>query len=69
MNGLRAPRTEFSTVMHSRGPCVSPLSVQPEMWCLPRINLLTLTGIRHSVLCPLRGNHFSQLVPTGRPAP
>lgn len=50
MTGPRVPRTDFSTVMHSREPCVSPLLVQPEMGCPPRINLITLTGIRHSVL-------------------
>lgn len=45
-----APRTDFSTLMHSRGPCVSLLSIQPEMGCPLKINLLTLTGIRPSVL-------------------
>lgn len=50
MTGPRVPRTDFSTVMHSREPCVSPLLVQTEMGCPPRINLITLTGVRHSVL-------------------
>jgi hypothetical protein len=31
-----APRTGFSTVMHSRGPSASPLLVQPEMGCYPQ---------------------------------
>lgn len=35
------PRTAFSTVMHSRGPRVSPSLVWPELGCSPTINLLT----------------------------
>ena len=42
--------TDFSTVMHSRGSCVSPLLVWWKWGATPpEIKLLTWTEIRHSV--------------------
>lgn len=51
------PRTDFSTIMHSRGPCVSLLSLQPEMGCPPKNKPVhTNWGQTFS---PLRGHCFS----------
>lgn len=63
----RAPRTDFSTVMHSRGSCVSPWSVRPEMGLSSQNKPVTLTGVRRS----LRGHCFPRLVPraVGVPEP
>lgn len=65
MIGPCAPRTEFSTVMHSGGPCVSPLSVQPEMGCPPPENKPAHTDWDQT-FCPLGGRCFPPLVLRGR---
>ena len=52
-----APRSDFSTIMHSRGPCVSPLSVQPEMGDPPPQNKPAHIDWDQTV-SPLRGHRF-----------
>lgn len=54
-----APRTDFSTVMHSRGSRVSPLLVWLEMGSHPQNK--TAHTDWDQTFSPLRGCHFSSL--------
>lgn len=56
-NDVYAPRTDFFTVMHSRGPSVSPLLVWLEMWCHPQNKPAHNDG--DQTFSPSRGGHFS----------